>query len=124
MSAVTSVTMTSRISAARMASASNSRPKMLEKRVILLLRLILRGIAQRCVSKHGAAPCFETGAPRPPQHEAAREGRDRSSIPRQLPQLRRGVGCALDHRLPGDVVRLVEEFLRLGGSEVDWLDAG
>src|ERR1043165_4413993 len=46
------------------------------------------------------------------------------SVTRQLTQLRSALGCALDHRLPRDLVRLLEEFLAFPGSEIDRLDAG
>src|SRR3954470_16346995 len=52
----------------------------------------------------------------------AAPGMTKELIPRELPELRPGLGRALEHRLPRHLVRLLQEFLALLGTEVDRLD--
>src|SRR5712691_1403070 len=112
MSAVTITTMASRISAAAIASASNSRPKDTERRVTRCSC----GCRRDYMFGHCASPSPGGGGGEP----AARS----ESIPRQLPQLRPALRRALDDGLPGHVVGLVEKRLRRRRAEVERLDAG
>src|SRR5262245_4580310 len=136
-SAVTTTTMASRISAAPTASASNSRPKACERRGVMA-GLGLSGRARESgrpvtpapatepiLRRYACAPNAGLGILGPRFHGDDRPVLRRlPSIPRQLTQLGSGLRRALDHRLPRHLVGAVEERLRGGSAEVERLDAG